>query len=144
MSENNQDVENQEVENQGTEAGEKEFNPFEAAEHVARGKLELKVPIIDGEREYTELKYDFNALTALEMARAMDKGAGRVPDAFGTSKEQALSLFATAAAKATGGLDATDILQRLSVLDGVAAIRVAAIFFNSTSMAGSLRFSKWQ
>ena len=126
-----------------TNAEEKKpMNPMEAAELVSKGKFTLKTPIHDGERVYEELYYDFNALTALELARAIDTGTSGKNDAFSVKDEQALALFAAAAAKATEGLDATDIRERMGAADGVAAIRVAAIFFNSSSLAGSMRFTK--
>ena len=118
------------------------FNPMEAAEAVSTGKFALKTPIRDGEKEYTELKYDFNALSAWEQAKAIDAGTLNRNDTFNISYTQALSLFAAAAGKCTEGLDATDIRERLSAADGIAAIRVASIFFNGSSLAGSLRFSK--
>lgn len=118
------------------------FDPLEAAETVSSGKFKLKTPIRDGEKEYTELKYDFNALTAWELARAIDTGINGKNDPFNVTDVQALSLFAAAAAKATEGLDATDIRERMGGADGIAAIRVAAIFFNGSSLAGSLRFTK--
>lgn len=118
------------------------FNPIEAAETVSKGKFKLKTPIKDGETEYTELKYDFNALTAWELAKAIDTGTTGRNDVFNITDAQALSLFAAAAAKATEGLDATDIRERMGAADGVAAMRVASIFFNGSSLAGSLRFTK--
>ena len=118
------------------------FNPIEAAETVSKGKFTLKTPIRDGENEYSELKYDFNALTAWELAKAIDTGTSGRNDAFNVSDAQALALFAAAAAKCTEGLDATDIRERMGAADGVAAIRVASIFFNGSSLAGSLRFTK--
>ena len=118
------------------------FDPLEAAETVSNGKFKLKTPIRDGEKEYTELKYDFNALTAWELAKAIDTGIAGKNDPFNVTDMQALSLFAAAAAKVTEGLDATDIRERMGGADGIAAIRVAAIFFNGSSLAGSLRFTK--
>ena len=119
------------------------FNPIEAAETVSKGKFTLRTPIRDGEKEYTYLKYDFNALSAWELAKAIDAGSSGRNDAFNMSDAQALALFAAAAAKCTeGGLDATDIRERMGASDGVAAIRVASIFFNGSSLAGSLRFTK--
>ena len=118
------------------------FDPLEAAETVSSGKFRLKTPIRDGETIYETLNYDFNALTARELAKAIDNGTTGRNDAFDMSDGQALSLFAAAAAKVTPGLDATDIFERMGAADGVAAIRVAAIFFRGTSLAGSLRFTK--
>ena len=114
---------------------------LKAMDALNKGKFGLKYPIRDGDREYTELKYDFSSMTAWEMAQAIDKGTNGKNDAFNLTDSQALALFAAAAGKCTEGLDATDIRERMSAADGVAAIKVAAIFFNTSSLAGSLRFT---
>ena len=120
---------------------------LEAAETVSRGKFQLKVPIMDGDKEYRELHYDFNKLTGWEYAGAMDEGAamsgGKNAGNMGAaSKCQCLCLFAAAAAKATEGLDKTDIKERLSAADGIAAMNLADIFFRGSLLAGSLRITK--
>ena len=118
------------------------MTPMETAEKVSNGVFSLAVPIMDGEQEYTELKYDFNALTGWELAKAIDSGTERTSKTSGITDTQALALFAAAAAKCTGGLDATDIRNRLSAVDAIAAISVTSIFFRGSLLAGSLRITK--
>lgn len=118
------------------------FDPMEAAETVAKGKFKLKVPIHDGEKVYDALNYDFNALTAWELAKAIDAGTTGHGETFNLTDTQALAIFAASAAKCTEGLDATDIRERMAAADGIAAMRVAQIFFRGSSLAGSLRFTK--
>ena len=50
------------------------FDPDEAADSLKSGVMRLKEPIWDGDREYTELEYDFTLLKGLELARALDFG----------------------------------------------------------------------
>ena len=116
-------------------------DPMELLETISKGKYKLKTPIMDGEREVDELKYDFTRLTAWELASAIDAG-GTSGKSMNLSETQALSLFAAAAGKETEGIDATDIRERMSAVDGIAAIKIAMIFFNGSSLAGSLRFTK--
>lgn len=118
------------------------MSPVEAAEKVSSGKFKLLVPIEDGEQKYEELKYDFNKLTGWELARAIDSGADRNANPNNITDVQALALFAAAAAKATGGLDAQDIKERMAAMDAIAAISVASIFFRGSLLAGSLRITK--
>lgn len=118
------------------------FDPLKAAETVSKGKFSLKVPIRDGEKEYDTLIYDFDTLTAWELAKAIDAGATGRGESLSLSAASALAIFAAAAAKNTNGLDATDIRERMSAADSVAAMRVAQIFFRGSSLAGSLRFTK--
>ena len=124
----------------------KPFNPFdpdEAAKAVKHGKLKLADPIMDGETEYTELEYDFGALRGLELARALDYGDGP-KDSFRLSDVQALNYFACAAAKCqkAGGLDVTDIRERIGGMDAIKAIQLATVFFKASSRAGDRRLSK--
>ena len=118
------------------------MSPTEAAEKVSKGRFKLLVPIEDGEQKYDELVYDFNRLTGWELARAIDSGADRNANPSNVTDTQALSLFAVAAAKCTGGLDEKDIKERLSAQDAIAAISVASIFFKGSLLAGSLRITK--
>lgn len=115
----------------------------EAANAVKRGKLTLAEPITDGEEEYTELVYDFSLLKGLEVARALDFGDGP-RDSFRLNDVQALNYFACAAAKCQeiGGLDATDIRERIGGMDAIKAIQIATLFFRASSRAGDLRLSK--
>ena len=118
------------------------MTPVEAAEKVSKGFFKLLVPIQDGEQKHEKLAYDFNKLTGWELAKAIDSGTDRVANASGMTDVQALSLFAAAAAKCTEGLDATDIRERMSASDAIAAISVASIFFRGSLLAGSLRITK--
>lgn len=120
------------------------FDPDEAARAVKRGKLQLADPIRDGEKEYTELEYDFGLLRGLELARALDFGDGP-KDSFRLTDVQALNFFACAAAKCQehpGGLDATDIRERIGGMDAIKAIQLATVFFRCSSRAGDRRLSK--
>jgi len=125
-----------------TETEQKNMSPQEVADAISMGKFQLISPIADGEKTYAFLEYDFNALTAMELARAMDTGRGTARRNDEMTDAQALALFAAAAAKRTEGLDATDIRERLGAADGIVAIRVANLFFRVSSLAGSLRFTK--
>ena len=119
------------------------FDPDEAAKAVKHGKLKLAEPIMDGENEHNELEYDFGALKGLELARALDFGNGP-KDSFRLSDVQALNYFACAAAKCQkpGGLDATDIRERIGGMDAIKAIQLATVFFRASSRAGDRRLSK--
>lgn len=120
------------------------FDPDEAAKAVKHGKLRLAEPIYDGEKEYNELEYDFGALKGLELARALDFGDGP-KDSFRLTDVQALNYFACAAAKCQehpGGLDATDIRERIGGMDAIKAIQLATVFFRASSRAGDRRLSK--
>lgn len=114
---------------------------IQAAAKVSSGIFKLSVPIMDGDKEYTELNYDFNALSGWEFAKAVDAGTTGRADAFNITDTQALSLFAAAAGKCTQGIDATDVRERLGSADAITAIRLAAIFFNGTSLAGNRRIT---
>ena len=119
------------------------FDPDEAAKAVRSGKLTLAEPIEDGENVHTELVYDFGALKGLELARALDFGDGP-KDSFRLTDVQALNYFACAAAKCQkpGGLDATDIRERIGGMDAIKAIQLATVFFRASSRAGDRRLSK--
>ena len=119
------------------------FDPDEAAKAVKHGKLILAEPIEDGEKVYDELEYDFGALKGLELARALDFGDGP-KDSFRLTDVQALNYFACAAAKCqkVGGLDATDIRERIGGMDAIKAIQLATVFFRASSRAGDRRLSK--
>lgn len=112
---------------------------MQAANKLSSGRFKLAMPIMDGEKKYEELNYDFTALTGWELAKALDTGKAKA--SFDLSDVQALSLFAAAAAKCTEGIDAIDIRERLSAADATTAIKLSIIFFNSTSLAGSLRIT---
>ena len=118
------------------------MTPVDVAEKVSTGKFKLASPIEDGDQRYEELTDDFNSLTGWELANAMDEGGKKSGNPTEITDTQALSLFAAAAAKRTGGLDATDIRDRMGALDAIAAISTAKIFFRGTLLAGSLRITK--
>jgi len=119
------------------------FDPDEAAKSIRHGKLILAEPIEDGEQKYEELEYDFGAMKGLELARALDFGDGP-KDSFRLTDVQALNYFACAAAKCQkpGGLDATDIRERIGGMDAIKAIQLATVFFRASSRAGDKRLSK--
>ena len=117
--------------------------PLKMAQNIGKGKMQLCSPIMDGERKYDELKFDFTALTGWEFARAMDTGAPRGGGSItNLTDAQAMALFAAAAAKCTDGLDATDIRERMGAMDAIGAINTASLFFRSSLMATSLRITK--
>lgn len=113
----------------------------EAVRRISCGKLLLSVPITDGDKQYEFLEYDFNALTGWELAKALDGGGSNAVRTNSISDVQSLSLFAAAAAKRTGGLDATDIRTRLSAVDAIAAINVASLFFRGSLLAANSRIT---
>lgn len=117
------------------------FDPEEQIRRFAQGKMTLRVPIQDGQKTVTELNWDFLALTGAEYVDAMDMDA-RNSNTFRISATQALNLFAVAAAKATGGVDATDIRQRLSIMDTQKATQLATIFFTASNRVGNRNISE--
>ncbi len=104
-----------------------------------RGRLELSEPLKDGDREFTELKYDFMKLTGVEYAEAMDEGIGSNRNSFKISNAQALRLFCAAAAKCQDGLFPNDIQDGLSMADALAAINISTLFFTTASRAANFR-----
>ncbi len=115
----------------------------EANEAMAEGKgrLELETPIQAGEKEVTELAYDFNALTGLDYTTAMDSDPSAL-QIYRITYRQALALFAIAAAKQTEGLDMQDIVQRIGGTDALEGVQLATGFFSAATRAGRLRISK--
>lgn len=105
------------------------------------GKLELKTPFIVGEEEITELEYDFNELTGIEYADAMDSDM-RAGSSFKVTYRQGLALFACAAAKQTPGVDMKDILEKMGVEDGIEAVQLGTLFFSISTREGQQRISK--
>lgn len=102
----------------------------------AKGTLTLEKPIQDGENTITELKWDFSNITGTEYCDAMDMDPNG-SNVFRLTTKQALYLFATAAGKATPGLDAKDIRTRIGMMDANAAIQATIVFFNTSSRAGN-------
>lgn len=118
---------------------------LEAQEAMGQGKgrLALETPIQSGEKEITELIYDFTALTGMEYTDAMDSDMNANSNAYHRiTYRQALSLFGKAAAKQTEGLDMEDIVSRIGVTDAVEGVQLATLFFNASTRAGRLRISK--
>lgn len=111
------------------------------AQMDGRGRLELKTPIRAGGEDITELIYDFNTITGLEIVDAMDSDPNAI-QVFKITYRQALKLFANAAAKATPKVDARDIMEQLGAADAVIAVQNAMLFFNVSARAGRLRISK--
>lgn len=117
------------------------MDPEEQIRQFARGKLELYTPIQDGkDNTVKELHWDFMALTGAEYVDALDRDS-RGGSTFRITNTQALNLFAVAAAKATGGIDATDIRQRLSIIDTQKATQLATVFFTASNRVGNRRIS---
>ena len=106
-----------------------------------RGKLKLNSPFTVGENEITELEYDFNELSGIEYAEAMDSDA-RANTAFKVTYRQGLALFACAAAKQTPGVDMRDILENIGSEDAVEAVQLGTLFFSVSTQAGQRRISK--
>ena len=117
--------------------------PEQAVIRLSSGKMALAVPFLADDKEVKELDYDFQALTGMELADAMDKGAaGMGGSAFRISSRQAMEVFAAAAAKCTDGVDAADIRRGLSSQDVIKAVQLATVFFVASSQAGNGRITK--
>ena len=112
------------------------LDPEEQIRQFGRGRMELRVPIQDGENVCKELNWDFLALTGAEYVDALDRDA-RANNTFRISNLQALCLFAAAAAKATPGVDATDIRRRISIMDAQKATQIATVFFTASNRVGN-------
>lgn len=114
------------------------MDPEEQIRQFAHGRLELSVPIQDGQETINVLEWDFLALTGAEYCDALDsdKKAGNT---FRITNTQALCLFATAAAKKTKGLNAEDIRRRIGIMDAQKATQLATVFFTASNQAGYRR-----
>lgn len=108
---------------------------------AGKGRLRLETPIQAGEKEITELPYDFTALTGTEYTDAMDTDPN-AQQIFRITYRQGLALFAKAASKETDGVDMRDIIDRLGVTDAVEGVQLATLFFSASTRAGRLRISK--
>lgn len=106
-----------------------------------KGRLALETPILSGDEEITELIYDFNELTGMEYADAMDSDPN-AQQIYKITDRQALALFAKAAAKQTDKVDMRDIVERIGMTDAVVAVQLATLFFSASTRAGRLRISK--
>lgn len=115
-----------------------------AADLLAKGKLQLVVPIRGGGEEVNELAYDFNHLTGIEYADALDSVNGDT-NLFKINKRQAFALFAATAAKETKNakgmrlFDERDITERMGTQDAMKAVQVAELFFIASTRAGNQR-----
>ena len=117
----------------------------EANEAMSEGKgiLRLEKPIMSGDKEITELPYDFNELTGMEYTDAMDSDAN-AQQIYRITYRQGLALFAMAAAKQSDRLDRRDIVERIGVTDAVEGVQLATLFFSASTRAGQLRISRKQ
>ena len=106
-----------------------------------KGRLRLETPIIAGDKEITELIYDFTEMTGLEYTAAMDSDPA-AQQIYRITYRQGLALFATAAAKQTESVDMKDIMERMGVTDAVEAVQLATSFFAASTRAGRMRISK--
>lgn len=114
-----------------------------ANEAISQGKgiLNLETPIKEGKEEISQLPFDFTKITGLEYIAAMDSDTTNI-QIYRITYRQALSLFATAAAKEVASLDNKDIIERIGVTDAIEAVQLATIFFTASTRAGRLRISK--
>lgn len=120
----------------------KQFKESMEAVREGKGKLRLEKPIQAGDREITELEYDFTALSGLDYTEAMDVGQNASQNPASISYRQGLSLFAKAAAMQNERLDMKDIVSRIGMTDAVAAVEAASSFFTGSVRAGLKRISK--
>lgn len=107
-----------------------------------KGRLQLEKPIVKGDKEITELAYDFTDMTGIEYTIAMDSDMN-ARETFKITYRQSLALFAAAAAKHTEGLDSRDIIENIGMSDAVEGVQLATSFFVASTRAGRLRISKW-
>lgn len=116
----------------------------EANEALKQGKgiLHLETPIRARDADLMELKYDFTTLKGYDFTDAMDSDPKNSANTFTMTRRQALALFAKAAAKQTEGLDMQDIIERIGIMDSVAASEIASLFFIASRKAGRMRISK--
>lgn len=116
----------------------------ESLEAMREGKgcLQLEKPIVKGDKEITELAYDFTDMTGVEYTIAMDSDMN-ARETFKITYRQSLALFAAAAAKHTKGLDSRDIIENIGMSDAVEGVQLATSFFVASTRAGRLRISKW-
>lgn len=132
----------------GTAANEPEqkavnpiLDPEKQIQMFGKGKMELMAPIRAGGKDVNTLVFDFTSLTGREIMEALDKGSGTGMNAFRVTNMQAFNLFAAAAGKATEGIDATDIRERMGAVDSVKAVQLATVFFSAANRAGNRRIS---
>ncbi len=107
-----------------------------------KGRLQLEKPIVKGDKEITELSYDFTDMTGVEYTIAMDSDMN-ARETFKITYRQSLALFAAAAAKHTEGIDSRGIIENIGMSDAVEGVQLATSFFVASTRAGRLRISKW-
>jgi hypothetical protein len=109
-------------------------------DRMAAGTMKLTQPIRAGGKDVAELEYDFRKLTGWEYVDALDTDRG-AKNLMTLSAKQAMALFATAAGKATKGIDARDIMERMGAEDAATAISAASVFFKMSASLGNKRIS---
>jgi hypothetical protein len=107
-------------------------------ENARSGKIILQTPIRSKSQDVTELCYDFNKLTGMDFAEAMDSDI-KADNVFKMTYKQMLALFAKAASKATEGIDEIDITERLGAVDAMEAVQQARLFFNLSALGKNRR-----
>lgn len=103
---------------------------------TSKGVFKLSVPIRSASQDVTELQYDFTKLTGWEFVEAMDADAN-ARTVFKITQKQALCLFAAAAGKATSGIDAADVKERIGAVDALRAVQLATVFLVTSARAAS-------
>ena len=127
-------------ENKETQEEDKKEKQAEVAKQVlnttSKGTFKLSVPMRAGGKDITELEYDFTKLTGWEYVEAMDAD-GSAKSVFKITQKQALCLFAAAAGKATNGVDATDIKERIGAVDAMRVVQLATVFLTASARAAN-------
>lgn len=113
------------------------LDPQKQLEMFGSGKMNLTTPIRSKGEDVDCLIFDFSALTGRELVAALDKDKRSGMNAFRITSGQALNLFAAAAAKATEGIDETDIRERMGAVDSVKAVQLATVFFSAANRVGN-------
>lgn len=137
-----QDAQQKPAEEQKPDKAKEAETLRKASQEAAHGTFKLAVPFRSDGYDITELHYDFKALTGVEYANAMDSDNSRNTDSFRMTNKQALSLFATAAAKKTEHVDKDDVMRGLSIDDAIKAVQITTVFFVLSSRAGNTRIMR--
>ena len=117
------------------------MSPEDIILKASQGTLDLAVPIRAGGKDVTVLEFDFQKLTGMEIAEAIDSDK-TATSIFHLTAKQGLNMFAIAASKATQGIDTADIKERIGAEDGMAAVQLAILFFNATMSKRNKRSMK--
>jgi len=112
------------------------LDPETQLKKLSQGEFQLYAPIRAGGKDITVLEYDFQALTGWEIMDALDSDP-KATNIFRVTNKQAMMMFAMAVAKKTPGIDATDIRERMGSVDAIKVAQLAALFFATSSRAGS-------